>query len=81
MVEGLRRHRFLHTASDIFFYCDNPTVLFAIRSQSTSPSEEVEALVRVWQDGRTKALPYGYNHIALLSRGGGFIPPRFRKVA
>ena len=37
MTEGLRRHRFLHTASDIFFYCDNPTVLFAIRSQSTSP--------------------------------------------
>ena len=43
MTEGLRRHHFLHTATAIILYFDNPTVLFAVRSQSTSPSEEVEA--------------------------------------
>ena len=37
---------------------DNPTVLFAVRSQSTSPSEEVEAQCSLSQNGRTKALPY-----------------------
>ena len=58
MTEGLRRHRFLHTASDILFYCDNPTVLFAVRSQSTSPSKEVEALFRVRQNGGSKPPPY-----------------------
>ena len=70
MTEGLRRHHFLHTATAIILCFDNPTVLFAVRSQSTSPSKEVEAYVTLSQgvvvrhpERRTKsAVEHGVRH-------------------
>ena len=43
MTEGLQGRCYLHTVTATILCFDNPTVLFAVRSQSTSPSEEVEA--------------------------------------
>ena len=51
MTEGLWRRCYPHTALAIILCFDNPTVLFAICSQSTSPSEEVEAYTTLSQGG------------------------------
>ena len=58
MTEGLRRRYSPHTVTAIILCFDNPTVLFAVRSQSTSPSKEVEAYVTLPQNGSGNPLPY-----------------------
>ena len=66
MTEGLQGRCYLHTVTATTLCFDNPTVLFAVRSQSTSPSKEVEAY------GSSKPLPYQPN--------GGSKPPPYEST-
>ena len=69
MTEGLWRRCYPHTALAIILCFDNPTVLFAICSQSTSPSEEVEAYTTLSQGGPSSLKI----ETRILAAGGGML--------